>query len=433
MSLALLLIGSTVLLALGWRRDDLRTLRVSADAVDVLWVLAIAAWPTVVTYLLAPLVFPGDAAAQVAGAQFPILQYAPAMIMSLVALGRAVVAGRMRIDPPALVLGALLLVGFASLVIDGSGQVVNLVVAGILVVGTFIRTREVGLALIACAARLALFVVVVSVTVAVFVAPAAATSDCRSDKCNIAQQVVSSPFAGNGNAAGLAAAILLPFVLVRLSWLRLLATSLGVAAYMEATASRTAMIGVAVAFVIAAGLILIRDARLRTVWATAVLVAAGAFSILPLYANYIDDDFSFRGQLWTAAKHLVVDNPLLGYGPTYWQTMGLSALFDANYSPHNGWLDIAVGMGLVGCAGIIAIVALQVLTTDNGVRAELIGYYAVILSISALESVYVPYYLGIVPAAAVLPLLMYHPVRRWPTVASTGVRTTAVEPQERIV
>ncbi|GAA1885544.1 O-antigen ligase family protein [Williamsia serinedens] len=411
MSLSSLLLLSTAAIILGVicsrSPDDRREGRTSV----LVWVMAIGAWPVVVAYLVAPVVFRSAATPAAVGSVFSLIQYLPAIVVAGWSFGRAVTVGRVRIDPVVMCLLSVMALSFVSIVVQEARQVVNLGVAGLLLAGFLVRWRSVDLPTVAKSARIALATLVAGCALATLVTPGTVIDPCRQDKCNLVDNVLTSPFAGNGNFAGLAAAVLFCLAVSGLGWIPLTLTAAGAAIFMEAAASRTAVLGVAVAFAIQLAFKLVSTDRARRLIAVCGLTAAAVFSLLPFYTRYIDGDFAFRGQLWSVAKHMVVANPILGHGPLYWQSVGASALYDANYSPHNGWLEVGVALGLVGCVGIITAVVLHVITSDEAIRHELIAYYAVVLTISTFEAVYVPYYLGIVPAAALLPLTVYQPTR----------------------
>jgi hypothetical protein len=66
----------------------------------------------------------------------------------------------------------------------------------------------------------------------------------------------------------------------------------------------------------------------------------------------------------------------------------------------------------VGAWGVIVIVGgivVQLFTTSRSALPWLIAYYATVLSVGMLESPYVPYYYGILPFTAIMPLMIYEP------------------------
>jgi O-antigen ligase len=148
-------------------------------------------------------------------------------------------------------------------------------------------------------------------------------------------------------------------------------------------------------------------ARMGVAW-LALFVGFGA-SLHFLFRKYSGSTDSYRGYLWEMASDSIRQAPIFGHGPSYWWVLNDRALFQANYSPHNGWLDMLVGVGVWGVILIVAGVAVQFFTTSRTALPWLITYYATVLTIDMLESVYIPYYFGILPFAAIMPLMVYEP------------------------
>ncbi|MGB6245136.1 MULTISPECIES: O-antigen ligase family protein [Gordonia] len=381
-----------------------RSLLARLDPVVGGWVAAVAGWPIVAIYVVAPLLW-SDASA--AGSLFTVLLYTPAVGYGLVQAGRALMRQRIVVDPAAAVLASLFVSAGAAMLIDGSGKLVNLVVAAAMYAGLVLRARSISLAAIGDAARIVLVGAVVALLAAVLVNPAEILGDCRADKCTELGAALTSPFAGNGNLAGIMVTVLLPLAAYRAAPARVVAAVLGVAAVGLLAGSRTAFIGIGVA---AVGSLLLSAAprsRPRAVALGGLFTGAAVLSFLPLYVGYAETDFSLRGYLWNQARALIPDQLVFGHDPAYWVDSGRSTLFVANYSPHNGWFEIVVSTGLWGAVVVVAAAVIKSRSVGPAERPWLVAYFATILSISSLEAVFVPYFLGIAPFAAILPFLVY--------------------------
>ena len=402
-----------------WRDPDL-------DRFVVLWIVAVAAWPSLVTYLIAPLVW---TSADQSGSLFPAIQYSPALLMSCLAFWRALRDRRAELSVPALLIGSLLLFSAAGFLTGAGPKAVNLTVAAGMFLGVVLRPRRVTVRSVGVGSVAAICVLTIAIAIATTVNAGATLESCRIDKCNILGESLTSPFAGNGNSLGLAVVLLTPFALAVCSPIRVVATVAGVAAIQEVATSRTAIIGFAAAVATVLLVRLIDSGRAKTLIGCLSLATALAVSLFPLYGKFSGSAYSFRGYLWEAAERLITDAPIFGHGATYWTVMGESALFDANYSPHNGWFDIVVALGMWG-AGIVVIgVYVHVRSTSAESRPFVCAYYACVLGVSAFESVYVPFYLGITPFAAILPLILYDPA---PSAAS-GLAPAAWYPDDQDV
>ncbi|WP_431840888.1 O-antigen ligase family protein [Gordonia hongkongensis] len=222
--------------------------------------------------------------------------------------------------------------------------------------------------------------------------------------------MLTSPFAGNGNLAGITITALLPFAVYRVAMWRVLAAVAGVVLIGLLAGSRTAFGGIAVAGVL--GVLLAAPSitsRVRNLMVGLALVASAVYSLFPLYIGYTNADYSLRGYLWNQALREIPDQWFFGHNPAFWVESGASLLFKANYSPHNGWLEILLSVGVWGVVLIVLAAVVKVVqTTDGTTRAYLLAYFSTILALSSLEAVYVPYFLGIAPFAALLPYFLYH-------------------------
>lgn len=371
------------------------------------WLIALTAWPVIVIYAVAPVLW---STADAAGPIFAVLLYGPAAGISVAAALRAVATSDLRIDGSAAVLALLMLYACAAMFVDGSGRIVNLVMSMALLVGFVFRYRTFGLDDVARSARIALVVTTGFLLVSVLFNSSRVVGACRIDKCTDLGAVLTSPFAGNGNLAGITITALLPFAVYRVAMWRVLAAVAGVALIGLLAGSRTAFGGIAVAGLL--GVLLAVPAitpRVRNLMLGLALVASAVYSLFPLYIGYTNADYSLRGYLWNQALREIPDQWFFGHNPAFWVESGASLLFKANYSPHNGWLEMLLSVGVWGVLLIVVAAVVKVVqTTDGTARAYLLAYFSTILALSSLEAVYVPYFLGIAPFAALLPYFLYH-------------------------
>ncbi|MBD0864083.1 O-antigen ligase family protein [Gordonia sp. zg691] len=371
------------------------------------WLSSITAWPVIVIYAAAPAIW---ASADAAGPIFAVLLYGPAAGLSVAAALRAIATHGWRIDHSAAILGLLMVYACAAMVIDGSGRIINIGMSMAMLVGFIFRYRSFGLDDVARAARIALVVTSASLLISVAFNSSRVVGACRIDKCTDLGAVLTSPFAGNGNLAGITITALLPFAVYRIAMWRVLAAVGGVALIGMLAGSRTAFGGIAVAGFL--GVLLAIPSvtpRLRNLLLGLAVVASAVYSLFPLYIGYTNADYSLRGYLWNQALREIPDQWFFGHNPAYWVESGASLLFKANYSPHNGWLEILLSVGVWGVGLIILAAVVKVVEIPDGTtRAYLLAYFSTILALSSLEAVYVPYFLGIAPFAALLPYFLYH-------------------------
>jgi exopolysaccharide production protein ExoQ len=279
--------------------------------------------------------------------------------------------------------------------------------AGALFMGVVLKRGVTPVRTLSVAALVSLATTSAAVTLAVIVNPGRVVTHCRVDKCDVLKEALTSPLAGNGNALGLATVLLITFACASLTLRRCLVLLAGVGAVQLLAMSRTAIF----AFVAVSVALLLIKASKTLQWqlrmAFTALAVGFCASGYPLFLNFSGSSYSDRGYVWQAGREAIGQAPVFGQGPSHWWLIGKTALFDANYSPHNGWYDILIAVGAWGVLVIVVGVTVQLSTTARAALPYLVTYYACVLSINMDESVYVPYFLGIVPVAALLPLMLY--------------------------
>lgn len=391
-----------VLAALG----DPRRLVHREDGVLILWVFLVAAWPLIVIYVIGPLVW---LSVDEAGALNPILQYAPAALYSISLLFWNLGSDRAEISLAAALIGSLYAIVAVAVWFSGLTQLPNFLMAAMLFSGVVAKRKVASIETLGGAALMSLCAIVAAIAVGAVVNPSGIWADCRVDKCGVTDVALTSPLAGNGNVLGIATVLLAALACAPLPLFRTVLLLLGVAALQLLALSRTAMFALAVVAVALVALKLARTIEWKLRISFTALGIGFCASVAPLFMSFSGSSFSYRGYVWEAALDSISEAPVFGHGPSYWHIIAQSALFDANYSPHNGWYDLLIAVGAWGIIVIIVGVAVQLSTTVRRALPYLVVYYACILAINSFESVYVPYFFGIMPFAALLPLMVYEP------------------------
>jgi O-antigen ligase len=385
---------------------DPRRVLTRSDLLVTTWALTFVVWPIVAIFLVAPLLW---STSEDAGGYFALLEYFPALAWSGLALVTAMTHERLVLNSPALVTGVPLLFSVTWLFLADASSAPQVVLAFAFFAGVAVKVRRTSIHTVGYLCALSLCLISASVLLSALVVPEKVLASCRADKCGLASEVITSPFAGNGNVLGLAMVILVPLTFAAITRWRVVSVVIGATIVVVLADSRTALFGLLLALVVL-GMILIApsDGSRRTVALVGLFVSAAA-SALPFLLRFSRLSFSYRRDMWQIATDLVQQLPLFGHGPDYWSLMGESTLYDANYSPHNGWLDMLVGIGLVGTAFIVMGVVYQFYETASRAFPHLAAYYCGVLAVNTFESVYVPYYVGILPFVALLPLMVYDP------------------------
>ncbi|WP_299576193.1 O-antigen ligase family protein [uncultured Williamsia sp.] len=380
------------------RRGEFRALG-DEDRWAAIAVVLVTAWPMVWTFVLGPVVV-GTPASPL----FPAVWYLPGAAMAVLMMRRAFESGAFRVDLPVALAAAVSVLALAPLLLDGGtfSELQRWALGAVLLAIPLLKRERVGLPALAWASRTSLLVIALTVLATATVVPGG-VGNCRTDKCGTAGVALTSAFAGNGNILGLSVALLLPFALVNRRWPQAVSLVVAVLAIGELAGSRTAMIGVVIVVAMTVGL---RVTPSRRAVLTLGLVGSLMLSLLPVLLSYGDEAFSFRGTLWNQAKELIARNLVLGEGPAAWERLGANSVYDANYSPHNGWLDMTVSVGVAGVVVIVIALALKVFLVHGEERSTLIVFLCGLLGISTLESLMTPYFLGILPATPVLALML---------------------------
>jgi hypothetical protein len=376
------------------------------DALTLAWVFLIAAWPFIAIYFVNPLIW---ATAAEAGVFNPALQYLPAALCSFVVAFLGLRADRVEVSLPAAMIGSLYLFVAVAMWFAGFPQVFHFIMAATLFAAVLLKRGLTKIETLSVAAQLSLVALLVAIAFSALINSDRVLEGCRVDKCVFLPVVFTSPFAGNGNVLGMVTALLVPFACATLPLSRSILLIGGVAAVQVVAVSRTAMFAFAV---VGLALVLIKMSasllwRLRFAYvAFGVGLCASCY---PLFVTFSGGSFSLRGYVWEAGREAIRQAPVFGHGPSYWHLLAENALFEPNYSPHNGWYDLVVAVGLWGVVVIAAAVAVQLYSTRKEDLPYLITYYALVLAIDMFESVYVPYNFVIIPFAALLPLMLYDP------------------------
>jgi O-antigen ligase len=156
---------------------------------------------------------------------------------------------------------------------------------------------------------------------------------------------------------------------------------------------------------------------------TAVLVGVVAFT------TWQPDAFTYRGVLWLKAQELILQNPLLGVGSTYWVRQPLTTALAANYSAHNLALEVLVSTGLVGALALVGAVILCARRTAPEARIIALGMAVVWLAAGITEVTSAPGRLYLVPALLPLVFVLFNARSgSWTEPPPEGQRRKAARP-----
>ncbi|QIS44984.1 O-antigen ligase family protein [Clavibacter capsici] len=230
---------------------------------------------------------------------------------------------------------------------------------------------------------------------------------CRLDKCSLWGQQLGE--LGSGNALGVAIAVLVfPIVLIakRNAWAIIAVVCSGL--LVDLCSSRSALI--IWIFAAVAALLIRTTERMRTrvrirlvsaVTSVTALIVAGV-----AVAPWSPDAFTDRGVLWIRAQEIILENPLLGVGSTFWVRQPPTTALLANYSTHNLALEVVLSTGLLGALALIGAVVLCARRATPDAKIVGLGFAVVWLAGGITEVTSAPGRLYLIPALLPLVLMM---------------------------
>jgi O-antigen ligase len=188
------------------------------------------------------------------------------------------------------------------------------------------------------------------------IAPGRTFGPCRLDKCSVFQMQLGS--LGDANSVGMTVAVIGVLAAQSLQKRsRIVPYLIAVAAIVDLSVSRSALLPLALgtAAVLAYRFLPRRSTRV----ALAALVCVGVVAILVVaMGTWSRNDFTGRGSLWVRAQKLIAEQPIFGYGSSFWVRQTETSGVVANYSTHNVLLEVLLSAGAIGLLLIcIAIVA----------------------------------------------------------------------------
>jgi O-antigen ligase len=227
---------------------------------------------------------------------------------------------------------------------------------------------------------------------------------CRLDKCSLWGQQLGE--LGSGNALGVAIAVLVfPIVLIakRNVWAIIAVVCSGL--LVDLCSSRSALI--IWVFAAVAALLIRTTGRMRTRVRMRLVTALTSVTALIVagvaVATWSPDAFTSRGVLWLRAQEIILENPLLGVGSTFWVRQPQTTALLANYSSHNLALEVVLSTGVLGALALIGAVVMCARRATPDARIIGLGFAVVWLAGGITEVTSAPGRLYLIPA--LLPLV----------------------------
>lgn len=205
---------------------------------------------------------------------------------------------------------------------------------------------------------------------------------CRPDKCMIIKETLDFNGTQNGFSISIALIGLILMYLTKVMRLRI-ALFVTIAFFVILGGSRSAFF--TFLFIGLGLLISLRSTESKISKALPLIISilAVTLSLYPIFANFSDQSLTLRGVLWRNAKIAILNNPIIGNGPSYWTHQFSTGGFTANYGTHNIWLDNLVAFGFIGLILFVIITGSLYTSAHNSDLSILIS---TIFTLGAIES-----------------------------------------------
>jgi O-antigen ligase len=224
--------------------------------------------------------------------------------------------------------------------------------------------------------------------------PIDAISACRSDKCNILG-FIFSPDGGQSNVLSLTFGLLVAFLDLKRNYPWILVNSICLITLANFTGGRTGTLAGMACF-LSISIFKMTSKKAKKVHAL-YLTSAVIFSLTPLVFVYDPLSFTGRPILWAAAKHFILEAPFFGHGASFWIRLQATSELQANYSPHNIWLELLVSTGVVGTLSIVVAIYSTLRNMDPKIYPIATSMLVGIFVSGFSEAMIMPYRLIITP------------------------------------
>ncbi|RNE62597.1 O-antigen ligase family protein [Cryobacterium tepidiphilum] len=234
---------------------------------------------------------------------------------------------------------------------------------------------------------------------------------CRFDKCSIWGEALGA--VGTGNALGLYLAAMGPITLLssrgRYAGMLVIAGSF---VLVDLTSSRSAigtwLAGIVLALAYTASV----KYSARWIIGAATACTAVAVAVMP-FLNWNAGQFTGRVELWRRALDIVADDPLFGFGPSFWVGQDRTNTFTGNYATHNLFTEILVSSGVVGLTFLTLAVMLAIRRKSGLLLSQyVLAIVGVWLAISITEVVSAPGRTYLVPGIFAFIFMTSHATAR---------------------
>lgn len=210
-------------------------------------------------------------------------------------------------------------------------------------------------------------------------------------KCELLGSYIAVGIDGASNAFAITLAVLSPIVVLAARRRRSIWVVLGLVGSAVASGGRLAALSLCCAVGGVAAASLLRRTRLFPMVCALACAGGVATAVIPLPGPW----FTYRAELWSRARGMIVESPLWGHGPSFWVRNAVTQpMPSGSYSPHNLWLDLLVAAGVSGVAVLVTAVWLGVRAVPAGRRRWVWAALTGLAAAGIFEATVMPFRFG---------------------------------------
>jgi len=236
-------------------------------------------------------------------------------------------------------------------------------------------------------------ILIVAVGIA-FIQPEKAFTTCRADKCNTLG-FVFAPEETQSNVMSLTLGLLVALIDSRKRYVWIVANAFCLIFLAEFAGGRS---GTAAGVGCFLSLLILKIGSEKISFTYKIYVSSlFFFSLIPVFFTFNPGQFTGRASLWISAREFIRESPLFGHGASFWIRLPATNELQANYSPHNIWLEILLATGLMGTVSLCVAVIVSLAKCDSGIRPVALSILSGLFVAGFSEAIVIPYRLIIAP------------------------------------
>ncbi len=258
----------------------------------------------------------------------------------------------------------------------------------------FVSSKEIDRSTVGSIYSLSVRGIVALALIIAFIQPEKSFTSCRADKCT-SLGFVFAPEGSQSNVISLTLGLLVALIDFKKKYSWILTNSICLILIAEFAGGRSGTIAGLACLI---SVLIFKFTKGRTSKTYKLFLSSLCFfSLIPVFFTFNTSSFTGRSSLWIIAKQFISESILFGYGASFWIRLPATNEIQANYSPHNIWLEILVSTGLVGLISLFIAIAISVVKCDPNIRPFALSLLSGFFVAGFSESIVIPYRLVITP------------------------------------